>query len=79
MLAANEVAKNLTCFILRNLNFRNKRSIENGEVIRGVRSMNIGLVLQGKYDARLSVDVSTMFNYRWFFAAILCKGINQQV
>jgi hypothetical protein len=37
MLAANDVAKNLACFILRSLNFRNKRSIENGEVISGVR------------------------------------------
>jgi len=36
MLAANEVAKNLTCFILRSLNFRNKRSIKYGDVIRGV-------------------------------------------
>jgi hypothetical protein len=30
MLVANVVAKNLTCFILRILNFRNKRSRERG-------------------------------------------------
>jgi len=52
MLAANDVAKNLTCFILRSLNFRNKEQIENGESYPwGAIAMNIELVLQGKYDA----------------------------
>jgi len=60
MLAANDVAKNLTCFILRSLNFKNKRSIEYGEVmLRGEIDLNIELiVLRGKYDACLSVHVS---------------------
>jgi len=56
-----------------------KINSERGSYSWGAIDINIELVARGKYDGRLSVHVSTMFNHRWFFAAIVCKKINQQV
>jgi hypothetical protein len=76
MLAANDVAKNLTCFILRSLNFRNKRSIENGEVSVGCDLFEFGINAAGKYDACLSVHViSLRYIIRSFFQVFSGKSV----